>query len=315
MATILDIAHETGFSLMTVSRAFNFPEKVKPSTLKTILDKAEELNYSPNSVARSLARKRTSIVYVYIPEELAATEPFVMQTVAAIGEKLGEHEYSFLLSRKLPRGGSYDGVIYMGMTEEEETQLARRRVELPSVLYGNNGTFKAWVDVDNYAGETLAVQYLIDSGRRNIAYLAAPQKMHYAAERLAAYRDCLNGNNSAVSEKNIIETGNSVNGGYEGAKKLFADSSPDAVVCATDTIAVGCIKALTEMNIRVPEDVAVMGFDGLGYENVATPRLSTVRQPLYETGVKLAEVLVSMMNGGEPVKVKLLPTLVINKSA
>ena len=156
--TIADIARETGFSLMTVSRAFNSPDKVSPRTLSKILDKAEELDFHPNQVARSLALKRTNIVYVYIPKELSATEPFVTQTVAAIGERLGESGYSFLLSRELPHKVTCDGVIVMGVNKETEDKLSSLQIERPVVLYGNHPSVPAWVDVDNYEGQKLAAK-------------------------------------------------------------------------------------------------------------------------------------------------------------
>ena len=187
--TIADIARETGFSLMTVSRAFNSPDKVSPRTLSKILDKAEELDFHPNQVARSLALKRTNIVYVYIPKELSATEPFVTQTVAAIGERLGESGYSFLLSREFPHKVTCDGVIVMGVNKETEDKLSSLQIERPIVLYGNHPSVPAWVDVDNYEGQKLAVKHLINKGCKNIAYMSAPLYMNYAKERLQGYKD------------------------------------------------------------------------------------------------------------------------------
>ena len=117
---------------MTVSRAFNSPEKVSQKTLEKILDKAEELDFHPNQVARSLALKRTNIVYVYIPKELSATEPFVTKTVTAIGERLGENGYSFLLGRDLPHKVSCDGVIIVGVNKETEDKLSLLQIEKPA---------------------------------------------------------------------------------------------------------------------------------------------------------------------------------------
>ena len=188
-ATIADIARETGFSIMTVSRAFNNQDKLNPKTLAKILKKAEELDFYPNQVARSLALKRTNIIHVYIPKELSATEPFVTQTVAAIGERLGENGYSFLLSRELPHKVTCDGVIVMGVNKEAEDKLSTLQIEKPVVLFGNHENLPAWVDVDNYAGQKLAVKHLIEKGCKNIAYLSAPLYMHYAKERLQGYKD------------------------------------------------------------------------------------------------------------------------------
>ena len=259
--TIADIARETGFSLMTVSRAFNSPDKVSPRTLSKILDKAEELDFHPNQVARSLALKRTNIVYVYIPKELSATEPFVTQTVAAIGERLGESGYSFLLSREFPHKVTCDGVIVMGVNKETEDKLSSLQIERPVVLYGNHPSVPAWVDVDNYEGQKLAVKHLINKGCKNIAYMSAPLYMNYAKERLQGYKDEMENNNREVFAVECND--NNVSEGYEETKVLLQTGKPiDGIVCATDSIAVGCIHALNDEGYEIPKDVAVVGFDG-----------------------------------------------------
>ncbi len=317
MTTISDIAKKAGVSLMTVSRAFNEPNKVKPATREKIMKVARELNFRPSSVARSLAKKCTNIVFVYIPKGLFSTEQFVSQTVTAIGERLGEYGYSFLLSRTLPDGESFDGVIMMGMSRAEERDvLSARLTEKPVVLYGNSEDFAAWVDVDNYSGEQLAVQYLINSGRKNIAALCAPQNMRYAEERFQAYKDCLKQNGLVFEEKMSVVADANESGGYDGTKKLLsANDNIDAIVCATDTMAIGCIRALKEADKQIPFDVAVVGFDGFGHEKAVSPRLTTVKQPLFQVGVKLADTLISVMEGGAPQKIKILPTFIKGESA
>lgn len=312
--TIADIARATGYSIMTVSRAFNSPEKVSRKTLDKILDKADELDFHPNQVARSLALKRTNIIYVYIPKELSATEPFVTQTVAAIGERLGENGYSFLLGRDLPHKISCDGVIIIGVNRETEDKLPSLQIEKPVVLYGNHKAIPAWVDVDNYEGQKLAVKYLLNKGLKNIAYLSAPLYMNYAKERLQGYKDEMENNNREVFAVECND--NNVSEGYEETKVLLQTGKPiDGIVCATDSIAVGCIHALNDAVYEIPKDVAVVGFDGFGYENMTNPRLTTIKQPLYEVGVCLADNLIAMLDHQQPKRSKILPKLVVNESA
>lgn len=317
LATITDIARKTGFSPMTVSRVFSDPDKVKPKTREIILNAAEELNFYPNNVARSLAKKCTNIIYVYIPKELSATEQFVSQTVTAIGERLGEHGYSFLLSRNLPKGDGFDGLIMMGLSHDEEREILRARsTNKPVVLYGNSDDFPAWVDVDNYNGAQLAAKYLIDRGRQSIAIIGAPLKMRYAEERLNGYIDCISEHNLDISDNMIIIGDANEQSGYLCTNELLdRDVEIDAIACATDLMAMGCIRALKERNISVPEKISVVGFDGFGHENIISPRLTTVRQPLFEVGVKLADTLISLLEGGNPQRIKISPELKINESA
>ena len=312
--TIADIARETGLSTMTVSRAFNDHDKVSPKTLAKILQKAEELDFHLNRVARSLALNCTNIIHVYIPKELSATEPFVTQTVAAIGERLGENGYSFLLSRELPHKVTCDGVIVMGVNKEMEDKLSTLQIEKPVVLFGNHENVPAWVDVDNYKGQKLAVKHLVERGRKNVVYLGAPLYMNYAKERLQGYKDEMA---DCQREGIFFECrDNNVLGGYEGAKRLLEAEVPiDGFVCATDPIAIGCTYALKERGLEIPRDVSVVGFDGFGYENMTTPHLTTIKQPLYEVGVCLADTVLAILNGQKPIRSKISPKLVINESA
>lgn len=316
MATINDIARLTGFSTMTVSRVFNNPEKVKPKTREIIMRVVEEQDFRPNNVASSLARKCTNIVFVYIPRNLSATEQFVSQTVTAIGERLGEHGYSFLLSRELPRGEGFDGMIMMGLSHDEEREILKAKTaSKPVVLYGNSDDFPAWVDVDNYRGARLAAEHLISRGHRSIALIGAPQKMRYAEERLNGYLDCLSEHGLPTDERLTVIGEASEQGGYVSTVKFLERGvRADAIACATDTMAIGCMRALKERGISVPEQIAVVGFDGFGHENIITPRLTTVRQPLFEVGVKLADTLVSVLEGGQPQRFKILPELKVNES-
>lgn len=317
MATIVDIAKKTGFSVMTVSRAFNSPELVKPKTRNRILRVAEQMNYHPNRVARSLARKCTNIVFVYVPKGLSATEQFVSQTITAIGERLGERGYSILLSRNLPSDESFDGIIMMGLSHDEENaMLAVNGLNKPVVLYGNSDNYPSWVDVDNYLGEKNAVEYLLEKGYRRIGAICAPQNMHYGEERLNGYKDALVAHGIVVEQESVVIGEVNEAGGYACAKRLLAQSKEiDAIVCATDTMAIGCMRALSEDGIRVPEEMAVVGFDGFGQENIASPKLTTVKQPLFEAGVKLADTILDLINGDEPKQIKIMPKLIIGQSA
>lgn len=317
MATINDIARLTGFSPMTVSRVFNNPEKVKPKTREIIMRVVEEQDFHPNNVASSLARKCTNIIFVYIPKGLFATEQFVSQTVTAIGERLGERGYSFLLSRELPRGEGFDGMIMMGLSHDEEREILKAKsVSKPVVLYGNSDDFPAWVDVDNYRGARLAAEHLISHGHRSIALIGAPQKMRYAEERLNGYLDCLSEHGLSTDGRMTVIGEANEQGGYLCATELLDRGiKADAIACATDTMAIGCIRALKERGISVPDEISVVGFDGFGHENIITPRLTTVRQPLFEVGVKLADTLISILEGGQPQRIKILPELKINESA
>ena len=190
MATLTDIAEKTGFSMMTVSRCFNAPEKVKPETLEIVLKVAKECNYVPNTVARSLAKRETKIIYVYIPQGLDVSHPFVMQAVASIGEELGKYGYSFLMSRNFYSNESCDGVIAMGLTVDDEDEFIKISAKKPAIAFGNSSKFKNWVDVDNYRGSYLMAEYIFEKGYTNVLYVGIDNLENYSKQRLNGYCDC-----------------------------------------------------------------------------------------------------------------------------
>ena len=301
MSTIGDIAKKTGFSSMTVSRYFNDPERVKPATRAIIRRAVEELNYSPNSVAKSLAKKCTSIIYVYIAPDLEVMHPFVQLSVAALGERLGEYGYSFLLSRKMYTDESCDGVIAIGMTLSQEDVMSHFEKK-PLVIFGNSRETPNWVDVDNYRGSYDMTRFLLEKGCKKIAYIGVSQEKRYGQERFAAYRGCLL-EQGARFDGSLVRMGdNKESAGYKSTKSLLEAGLPDAIECASDLLAIGCIRALNEASVSVPEQVMVTGFDGLGYEMIAHPHVTTVRQPIYEVGLKLADMMVGILRGNAPEK-------------
>ena len=300
MPTIGDIAKKTGFSSMTVSRYFNDPSRVKPQTREIIQHAVEEMNYSPNSVAKSLAKKCTSIIYVYISPDLEVLHPFVQLSVASLGERLGEHGYSFLLSRRLYTDESCDGIIAIGLTLSEESVLASFKKK-PLVIFGNNRETANWVDVDNYRGSYDMTRFLLGKGCRRIAYIGVSQDKRYGHERWSAYRDCVNAEGAGYDEALVRMCDNKESFGYKSTKSLLeAGAAPDAIECASDLLAIGCIRALNEAGVSVPAKVLVTGFDGLGYEKIAHPHITTVRQPIYEVGIKLADMMIDILRGNAP---------------
>lgn len=311
MLTLEDIARKAGFSSMTVSRYFNDPSRVKPATRAIIRRVVEELNYSPNSVAKSLAKKCTSIIYIYMAPDLEVMHPFVQLSVAALGERLGEYGYSFLLSRKMYTDESCDGVIAIGMTLSQENVVAHFQKK-PLVLFGNSKETSNWVDVDNYRGSYDMTNFLLDKGCKKIAYIGINQEKRYGFDRFSAYRDCMNARGDSFDESLVRMCDNKESAGYKSTKSLLeAGIRPDAIECASDLLALGCIRALNEASVSVPDDMMVTGFDGLGYEMIAHPRITTVRQPIYEVGLKLADIMVDILRGNAPHKgVYVVPEIV-----
>ena len=297
MVTINDIAKVTGFSVMTVSRVLNESEKVKEDTRKKIMHAVEKLGYVQNRGARSLAMGKAFNIYLYIPETLDCTETFVAQTVSAIGERLGSLGYSLSVRRQMQSNGNCDGIIAMGLNIEDESEFMRISEEKPALLYGNSSVFGNWVDVDNYKGIYDMTRYIIEKGYKRIAYVGMDFNAHYVEQRKRGFVDAMRDGGLSVEENLVVISDNTEVAGFNAGEKLLAANPPEAVVCATDLIAVGCMHAFQRKKVQIPQQIAVSGFDGFGFEKTVFPKLTTVKQPLYKMGIKLADVIVDMING------------------
>lgn len=297
MATIKDIAKITGCSVMTVSRALNNPELVKEETRNKIIAASQKVGYVQNRGARALVKGCTFNICVYIPASLEAVETFVAQTVSSIGEQLGNLGYSLSLCRKIPVLHNFDGVIAVGLNIEDEDAFIKLSEQKPSVLYGNSERFTNWVDVDNYRGLYKITELILDKGHKNIAYIGMNHHARHVEQRKQGFLDALKARGIEPQPEMIISTTNSEPAGFDACEKLLSKARPTAIVCSTDLIAVGCIHALQRRNIRVPSEIAVAGFDGFGLENTVFPQLTTVKQPLYDVGVRLADAVVNIING------------------
>ncbi len=316
MATINDIAKITGFSVMTVSRALNEPDRVREDTRKKIMAAIDKLGYVQNRGARSLAKGCAFNICLYIPSVLDSTEAFVAQTVSAIGERLGYLGYSLSLRRRMAVDDNCDGMIAVGLNIDDEEEFMRISAQKPSVLYGNSNAFANWVDVDNFKGVYDVTEYIIGKGHRNIAYIGMDYNEHYVLQRKAGFLRALEDHGLSCPDNMIIISDNSEAAGFNACERLLDTASPTAVVCATDLIAVGCMHALQRKKIAIPEKIAVSGFDGFGFENTVFPKLTTVKQPLYDMGVKLADTVIGMINGKIPEKgIYVAPHLMIGESA
>ena len=302
MVTINDIAKIAGVSVMTVSRALNEPDRVSEATRDKIMAVVDKLGYVQNRDARSLAKGCAFNIGLYIPSDLDSTDIFVARTVSAIGERLGSLGYSLSFRRKMSIDVNCDGIIAVGLHIDEEDEFLRISEQKPAVLYGNSRKFENWVDVDNYKGIYNITKYIIGKGHKKLAYIGMDFSAHHVEQRRCGFADAVRDSGLELDENRLIATDNTEVAGFNACERLLAYGAPTAIVCATDLIAVGCMHALQRKKISIPNDVAVSGFDGFGMEKTVFPKLTTVKQPLFDVGVKLADTVVDMIGGSAPAK-------------
>lgn len=317
MSTINDVARIAKVSAITISRVINTPEIVKEKTRNRVLKAMEEVQYTPNPAAKALVSKRIGIIDVYIPESIDLSNPFVMHFIGGISEALSKQMYSFMILRNRDLEHKCDGYIVTGLLRAEINEMYQYAKERkrPIALFGHTDTSDIdCIDVDNVEGTREITNYVLDKGHRNLRMIDVNEDKIYTDDRYEGYCLALKDHNIPGNREMILAV-NNVEGGYSATQEILKDRSITAIICATDDIAIGAIRAVSDAGLRVPEDVTITGFDGLGHHLLSKPLISTVHQPVYEIGKMLADILVKKINGNtQRVNQYIKPELLIQDS-
>lgn len=308
-ASIKDVAREAGVSIATVSRVLNDVDVVNEETKKKVIDAINKLGYRPNIVARSLKTQRTKTIGIVIPD---ISNQFYPEIVRGAEDGANIYDYNIMLCNtdldsnkekeylKVLKEKMVDGVLYMSASLDEEVIALIKELQLPVVLVetrDEKADFPS-VTIDNKKASKEAVEYLLNKGNKNVAYIGARAGVFNAsAERYVGYRTALEEQGMAVDEDLVHLAGLKTKDGNEGMQKVLATGKKfDAVFCASDEIAMGAVNVLRENGVRVPEDVDVMGFGNIYTSSVFYPKLTTVSQPLYDMGSFGMRMLIKLIN-------------------
>lgn len=318
MSTLTDVAREAKVSTITVSRVINTPEKVKLLTRERVQRAMEKVNYVQNPVAKALVSKRVGIIDVYVPESIDLSNPFVMHLIGGISESLSKQMYSFLIIRDRKKEHKCDGYIVTGLLKDELHEMYRYALERnrPMALFGHTDHPDIdCIDVDNIEGARQITEYVLHRGHRQLVMINVDEDKDYIADRYQGYCMALQEAENPSADK-VVYAPNNVQGGYEAAKTVLErEKQTSALICATDDLAIGAVRAAAELGRRVPEDLAITGYDGLGHHLLSGPAITTVRQPVYEIGRQLADTLIKRICGEEErIKKSLQPTLIMEHS-
>jgi LacI family transcriptional regulator len=307
--TLEEIGKLAGVSRSTVSRVINDHPGVREQVREQVWQVIRETGYQPHAAARSLVTRRTHIIGVIIPEAVTKlfTDPFFPHLLCGITKTCNPKHYHLLLSlfdnpvgpeemyRRVIRSGYLDGVIVASTYMDEPLFTKLLRDGVPFVLAGRHPNESVnYVDVDNVGGARMAVEHLIRLGHTRIATITGPLGMTSGADRLAGYRQALKAHQLTVDENLIVEGDYTEASGSIGVQRLLS-VSPTAIFAASDTMAVGALKALREAHICVPEDVALVGFDDIPLSSAVEPALTTVHQPIEHLGSMAADLLLNLL--------------------
>jgi LacI family transcriptional regulator len=303
------IAELSKVSRSTVSRVINNHPNVNPATRERVMEVIRKVNFQPNLAARGLAKGFTHVLGLVIPMSVPAlfTDPYFSNFIQGVSAACNVHDYSVMLwladpeyerrtIRQILYSGLIDGVIVASNLMDDPVVQALIEGNLPFILNGRHPSNDqvSYVDIDNIASAREAVLHLLRLGRQRIGTISGPHDMIAGADRLAGYFAALRDRGQVVNPELIVESDFTEVGGYHAMQRLMTRQL-DAVFVASDTMAVGALRALREANRHVPEDVAVIGFDDMPFAARTDPPLSTIRQPIQRSGELATETLIDLI--------------------
>lgn len=328
--TLEDIGRLAGVSRSTVSRVINDQASVSPDVRERVQEVIQRTGYTPNVAARSLVSGRSGVIGLVIPSRVHQVfeDPYfsrLVQGITAASNRTGTTLSLFLFQNEEEESELYprvvasrflDGLI-LTATRMSDPLLARVPTgEIPIVMVGRPDVEGlSYINVDNRGGALHAASHLCGLGYERIGLIGAPVSTTAGLDRLSGFVEGLAMCGKALLPELRSDGDFSQASGYRAMKKLLP-GRPDAVFVASDTMAIGALQALREEGIRVPQEIALMGFDGLPSSETAVPALTTIRQPVTQTGARAVHLLNDLVNGVSiaPV-VEILPVeLVVRES-
>lgn len=317
MITIRDIAKLAGVSITQVSRALNGHKDVSEETRQKVIRIAKENNYVPNLAAKKLATKNDNSICLIIVgfEKRDMNNNMLMEIMGGVFNGATERDYEvvlYLYSEKLSNKKSYidfckergvSGTIICGIKRDDEQFKELVKSDFPTVVvdipYITEHVGSVVVDNEKYS--YLAVKSLIDEGNTNIGFINGEEHASVSIERKQGYISALEDHDIKFDE-NLVGNGEFTRSiAFDVAEQLI-NKGVDAIFCASDLMAIGALDAAKKMNLKVPEDISIFGFDGIDIIRYTSPPISTVYQDSYDKGHKSANLLINHLEKKSPMK-------------
>lgn len=328
--TIKDIALILNIHHTTVSRALRDHPDIHPDTKKRVFELAKKLNYYPNAFARNLKTNRTNIIGVIVPE---IKHYFFANVISGIEEIAHKEGYALLLSqsnenyeREVINTGALVSnniaglIVSISQTTKDDSHfrlLQKYGVHLVFADRILESIDASRVTVEDYQGAYNATEYLIKKGYKNIAHVGGSEGLLISRERYNGYREAIKDNNLVFEEKYTIFSGFQEEDGVKGMEYLLKQEIiPDAVLAVNDPVALGIYEVIKKKGLKIPDDIAVIGFSNNPISAIIDPPLTTVEQPAYEIGKQAAIILFDQIKNKTYKSVnKILKTKLIERNS
>ncbi|WP_066196244.1 MULTISPECIES: LacI family DNA-binding transcriptional regulator [Gracilibacillus] len=325
MATIKDVARVAGVAVSTASYALNNNGRVSQKTKQKVEEAAKQLNYRKNGIASDLKRTKTNTIALILSD---LSGPFYSELIKGVQDITTANGYDLIACSSI--GGKQstavkflmekrvDGAIILANNISDKITLQASQGGLPLVVLDRNvqGEHVYHVEVDNEDGGFKATEFLINKGHRQISYIGGPVDSYDNKKRLIGYQKALRKNNLFEHSKWNLQGDFTREGGYRATKLLIAQGElPSAIFYGNDEMAIGGMQAFKENQIRVPEDISIIGFDDIQLAEFVTPSLTTIKQPKYEVGALSVHLIFQLLEGKQINEQYKLPTeLVVRES-
>lgn len=314
MTTLRALAQSLGLSITTVSRALDGYNDVSPLTRERVKKAAAELGYRPNPLARRLRKGTSETVALVMPTEPGRFyEPAFVELLAVIGELLARKNYDLVLLAARP--GPEELAVYQRMTsgrradaclvvrtrrEDERIRLLEKE-KFPYLCMGRTESAKTYAFVDGAGDKAFAdaTRRMIARGHRRIAHVSAPSALMFTEIRASGWRSAMQ--EAGLAADLIAEGPANEDGGHLAAAALLAGrNKPDVLLCTTDRMAIGALRAVNEAGMVAGSDIAVIGHDNIPAATYAAPPLTTMELPIRELGTSIVEKLIALAGGAKP---------------
>ncbi|MFC2163538.1 LacI family DNA-binding transcriptional regulator [Acidobacteriota bacterium] len=326
--TIKDLAHELELSYATVSRALNNHPRISQRTKERVLLAAQNMGYRPNYFAKSLVKRKSNLIGLLVYDFRNTFYPELIRIIQDKAEELGYWVIQGSTDDKLDKSNSLitsmmntgvDGIIIASVREDDQTVKNLFDAGFAVVLV--NRRIKEdvgdYVVLDNVDGAYLAVNHLLRMGRRRVGMIKGPSFTSTGEERYIGYLKAIQDAGLPLVEGLVEEGFFREDVGHQLAKCLMSKRNPpDAILCGDDEIAMGAMRALDDMGLRVPDDVGLIGFDDSRISSHPRIQLTTISQDVTKMGSLATEILIRRIEGrsSEYERITLKPNLVIRKS-
>ncbi|HVI39342.1 MAG TPA: LacI family DNA-binding transcriptional regulator [Anaerovoracaceae bacterium] len=325
------VAKKAGVSVATISRVLNHPEAVAPDTREHILSIMESLNYTPNWFARGLKLNMTSVIALLIPdildlgymeiakgvEDVAHQKKYNIMLCTTEEDRNKEKEYiENFIARKV------DGIILVSSSLKKADLAQIRKQDVPVVLIGKNEDLAGEniVYTDYISATAEAVKHMIEIGHRKIGMIYGSRPKIENMDKLEGFKKTIREEGLILQQEHIVEEENSIEGGYLAASKLLnLKGRPEAIFVTSDIMAIGAMEKIKQTGLKIPQDIAIVGFDNLKISGFVEPKLTTVAKPMYRMGLVAARLLFDLMEDeneedSEPQEILIQSKLKVRKS-